>query len=74
MVYPPDGSGVVKEDNWPEKARPILAEFLFSEEGQSRGSATPRFIVARDNKILITATGNAGWRDKVWPRLQELAV
>ena len=73
MVYPPDGSGVLKEANWPEPARPILSEFLFTEEGKSRGSATPRFIVARNNQILVTATGNAGWRDVVWPKLQELA-
>ena len=72
-MYPSDASGVLKEANWPEAARPILNEFLFTEEGKSRGSATPRFIVARGSQILVTATGNAGWRDTVWPKIQELA-
>jgi hypothetical protein len=62
------------EANWPEAARPIRKAFLDSEEGKTRGSVTPRFIVARDGKVLVTATGNAGWRDKVWPALQDLAA
>jgi hypothetical protein len=73
VVYPADGSGILKEANWPEAARPILSDFLFSEEGQSRGNATPRFIVAQNGKVVLTATGNAGWKDKVWPKIQEMA-
>ncbi|MCW5748170.1 MAG: hypothetical protein KIT36_18430 [Alphaproteobacteria bacterium] len=43
-----------------------------SDEGAQRGNITPRFIIARDQKILLTATGNGGWKDKAWPRIQEL--
>ena len=43
-----------------------------SEEGAQRGNATPRFILAQDNKIISTATGNAGWKDKIWPKIQEV--
>lgn len=72
MVYPGDGSGLLKEENWPAAARPILADFLFTEEGKSRGSATPRFILARGNKVIMAVTGNAGWKDTAWPKIQEL--
>ena len=62
------------EANWPEPARPIRQAFLDSEEGKARRDATPRFIVAQGGKIVLTATGNAGWRDKVWPGIQDLAA
>jgi hypothetical protein len=72
MVYPANGSLVLKEEHWPKEAHWVLTEFLMSEEAAQRGSATPRFIIARDQKILLTATGNAGWREKIWPRIAEL--
>ena len=43
-----------------------------SDEGAQRGNATPRFILAQDKKMIFTATGNAGWKDKMWPRIQEV--
>jgi len=46
--------------------------FLASDEGKSRPNATPRFILYKDGKILLTVTGNAGWKDKMWPALQEV--
>ena len=60
------------EANWPEAARPIRQVFLDSEEGKTRGTVTPRFIVARDNKVVLTATGNAGWKEKMWPKIVEV--
>jgi hypothetical protein len=35
-------------------------------------TATPRFILAQDGKVIFTATGNAGWKDKVWPKVLEV--
>lgn len=43
-----------------------------SEEGAQRGNATPRFILTRNDKIIFTATGNAGWKDKMWPKILEV--
>ena len=43
-----------------------------SDEGAQRGNATPRFIIAQNQKIVITATGNAGWKEQIWPRIKEM--
>ena len=43
-----------------------------SEEGAQRGDVTPRFILAQDKKIILTATGNVGWKDKMWPKIVEV--
>ncbi len=61
-----------KEESWPTAARPIRTAFLDSEEGKSRPAATPRFILFKDGKVLLTVTGNAGWKDKMLPMIQEM--
>ena len=43
-----------------------------SEEGAQRGNRTPRFILAQNNKIIFTAIGNDGWKDKMWPKIVEV--
>jgi len=43
-----------------------------SEEGAQRGNRTPRFILAQGDKIVFTTTGNAGWKDQMWPKIMEL--
>jgi hypothetical protein len=43
-----------------------------SEEGAQRGNVTPRFILVQDKKIIFTATGNAGWKEKMWPKILEV--
>jgi hypothetical protein len=50
----------------------VLTQFLMSEEGVQRGNATPRFILAQDDKIILAVTGNAGWKDKMWPKIVEV--
>ena len=50
----------------------MLTEFQMSDEGAQRGNATPRFILAQDKKIVFTATGNAGWKEKMWPKILEV--
>jgi hypothetical protein len=72
VVYPANGSLLLKEDSWPQAARWILTEFQMSEEGAQRGNATPRFIIAQNQKIVLTAAGNAGWKEKVWPKIAEM--
>lgn len=62
------------EESWPVAARPIRAAFLASDEGKTRPSATPRFILFQDGKILLAVTGNAGWKDKMWPTIQEVTA
>ncbi|HKU99292.1 MAG TPA: hypothetical protein VJR58_28635 [Vineibacter sp.] len=72
MVHPANGSLILKEEHWPPEARWILTEFLMSDEGAQRGNYTPRFIIAQDQKIVLTATGNGGWKDTIWPKIQEM--
>jgi hypothetical protein len=57
------------EENWPADARWILTDFQMSDEGAQRGYWTPRFILAQDGKIILTTTGNDGWKDKMWPKI-----
>lgn len=73
VVHPASGSLILKEEYWPTSAIWILTEFLMSDEGAQRGQITPRFIVAHRQEIVLTATGNAGWTDKILPKLGELA-
>lgn len=70
-MYPANAELVPVEASWPAAARPIRAAFLESDEGKSRPAATPRFILWKDGKIVLTVTGNAGWKDKMWPAIQE---
>ena len=72
VVHPANGDLILKEESWPADARWILTEFLMSEEGAQRGNRTPRFILAQNGKILFTATGNAGWKDQMWPKIVEV--
>ena len=72
MVHPADLSLVLKPENWPADSRWVLAAFLASEEGQARPDATPRFILAQDGKVILAVTGNAGWKDKMWPKIVEV--
>jgi len=43
-----------------------------SEEGAQRGNRTPRFILTQGDKIVFTTTGNAGWKDQMWPKIMEV--
>jgi hypothetical protein len=72
VVHPPDLPYILKEEHWPVDARWVLTEFLMSDEGAQRGNVTPRFILAQDKKIIFTATGNAGWKEKMWPKIVEV--
>jgi hypothetical protein len=63
---------VTKEESWPAEARAVRTVFLESDEGKSRPAATPRFILFRDGKVVLTVTGNAGWKDKMWPTIREV--
>ncbi len=73
-MHPANGSLILKEEAWPAEARWILTEFLMSDEGAQRGNVTPRFIIAQNQKIVLTATGNGGWKDTIWPRIQEMTA
>ncbi|MFO1087575.1 MAG: hypothetical protein U1E21_23695 [Reyranellaceae bacterium] len=50
----------------------MLTAFLASDEGKARPDATPRFILAQNGKVLLAVTGNAGWKEKMWPKIQEV--
>jgi hypothetical protein len=63
---------VLKDEYWPADIRPIREAFLVTDEGMARPTATPRFILAQNNKIILATTGNAGWKDKMWPKILEV--
>lgn len=60
------------EASWPAAAKPVRTAFLDSDEGKANGSRTARFILFQDGKVVLTVTGNAGWKDKMWPKLVEV--
>ena len=60
------------EASWPAAARPVRSAFLASDEGKTMADVTPRFILAQDGKIILTVTGNRGWKEKMWPRILEV--
>jgi len=72
VVHPPDAPFILQEEYWPRDARWILTEFLMSDEGAQRGNWTPRFILGQDAKIIFTATGNDGWKTRMWPKIMEV--
>jgi len=43
-----------------------------SDEGAQYGNRTPRFILVQNGKIVLTTTGNGGWKDKMWPKIVEV--
>ena len=63
---------VLKDEFWPADAKWVLTAFLASDEGKARPDATPRFILAQDDKIILAVTGNAGWKDRMWPKIVEV--
>jgi hypothetical protein len=71
-VHPANGDLILKEEFWPADARWILTEFLMSDEGAQRGNVTPRFILANNKKIVFTTTGNAGWKEQMWPKIEDV--
>ena len=71
IVHPADKPFVLKDEAWQADARWVREAFLASEEGKARPDATPRFILAQDNKVILAVTGNAGWKDKMWPKILE---
>ena len=72
MVYPASNALLLKQESWPADIRWILDTFLASEDGVKRGTVVPRFILAQSQQIIATASGNAGWRDDMWPTIMDV--
>lgn len=72
VVHPANQTLVLKEEEWPTDSLWVRTAFLDSDEGKSRPDATPRFILAQGGKVILAVTGNAGWKDKMWPRILEV--
>jgi hypothetical protein len=73
VVHPADLPLVMNEDAWPADARWVRTAFLATEEGKEPPK-TPRFILAQDGKVILAVTGNAGWKDKMWPKILEVTA
>ncbi|WP_439611897.1 hypothetical protein [Reyranella sp.] len=74
VVYPANAGLVMDEGSWPAPANPVRTAFLESEDGKTSPNATPRFILFQDGKIVLTVTGNGDWKDRMWPRIQEVTA
>ena len=74
VVHPANPDLLMVDESWPAPARPIRAAFLASEDGKKSPNATPRFILFQDGKVVLTATGNGGWKDRMWPKIQEVTA
>lgn len=72
VVHPANLTLILKEESWPKDALWVRTAFLDSDEGKSRPDATPRFILAQDGTVILAVTGNAGWKEKMWPRILEV--
>ena len=72
VVHPANQSLVMDEEYWPADTRWIRAAFLASYEGKTQPEDTPRFILAKGGKIILTVTGNADWKDRMWPVILEV--
>ena len=72
MVHPANADLLMVDASWPAATKAVRTAFLDSDEGKTRASATPRFILFQDGKVVLTVTGNAGWKDKMWPRIAEI--
>jgi hypothetical protein len=72
IVHPANLPLVLKDEAWQADARWVREAFLATEEGKARPDATPRFILAQNNKVILAVTGNGGWKDKMWPKLLEV--
>ena len=74
VVHPANADLIMADASWPAPAMPIRAAFLASDEGKNRPNATPRFILFQDGKVVLTVTGNGGWKDKMWPMIQQVTA
>lgn len=72
VVHPADNTLILKEESWPADALWVRTAFLTSDEGMARPDATPRFVLAQDGKVILAVTGNAGWKEKMVPKLEEV--
>ncbi len=72
IVHPANQSLVLKDESWPTDALWVRTAFLASDEGMAKPDSTPRFMLAQDNKIILAVTGNAGWKNKMWPKIVEV--
>ena len=63
---------ILKDESWPADALWVREAFLSSDEGKARPNGTPRFILAQDKQVILAVTGNAGWKDKMWPKILEV--
>jgi hypothetical protein len=43
-----------------------------SDEGAQHGNVTPRFILANNREIVFTTVGNGGWKEQMWPKIEDV--
>jgi len=63
---------MMAEASWPAAAQPVRVAFMETDDYKNRPYAPPRFILAQDGKIVLSAVGNSGWRERMWPRIAEI--
>ena len=72
IVFPKTPALLLKPASWPVDLRWVLDTFLMSQVGVEQGAETPRFFLVQDGQITLTAVGNNGWREIMWPTLMDV--
>ncbi len=72
VVYPATNALLLKPESWPADLRWVLDAFLLSQVGVQAGNVTPRFFLVQNKQITFSTTGNSGWRETMWPTIQDV--
>lgn len=72
VIYPEKSSMLAKQQTWPADLRWLLDTFLMSQVGVQEGFEVPRFFLVQNKQVTFSTSGNSGWREVMWPTLQDV--
>jgi hypothetical protein len=72
VIYPEKSSMLSKQQTWPADLRWLLDTFLMSQVGVEEGFEVPRFFLVQNKQVTFATSGNDGWREVMWPTLQDV--
>lgn len=72
VIYPARSALLAKQQTWPADLRWLLDTFLMSQVGVQEGFEVPRFFLVQNRQVTISTSGNNGWREVMWPTLQDV--
>ena len=72
VIYPERSALLSKQQTWPTDLRWLLDTFLMSQVGVQEGFEVPRFFLVQNRQVTFSTSGNNGWREVMWPTLQDV--